>query len=78
MKFLYSYFRLVYKLLLGSLLLFSLSHCASYTPEADQDGATPAAQPAPVIQHEGGIVGTGNDYQCRDKNEAIRCNENVK
>lgn len=58
-------------------LTFLLSHCAAYMPE-HAHGQEPASQNHPVIDHEGGIVGTGNDVNCRDSQDKDRCNENVR
>ena len=66
------------KILGVSILIFSLSNCASYSPVPDTAPSQDESAPAAVINNEGGIVGTGNEDECKDKKDKNRCNENVK
>ena len=69
-----------------TLMLFALSSCSSVSEQSSQPVASPAVkrQPAsapvsPVeVQMEGGIVGTGNEEECKNSDNKLNCNDNVK
>lgn len=65
-----------------------LSSCASVyveeVTETSDDTRDRGTQTAPVgavphkIMHEGGIVGTGNEDECKHSENKDKCNDNVK
>jgi hypothetical protein len=76
MKWSQSFYKVCGLTIIASCLILLLSHCAAYMPEKAH-GKGPTTQTHPVA-HEGGIVGTGNDVNCKDNQDKSRCNENVR
>jgi hypothetical protein len=64
------------------LAILALASCASVNePSSKPETRTrPSAAPAAPaeIQMEGGIVGTGNENECKNSDNKITCNDNVK
>ena len=64
------------------LTLFAITSCSSMTEQRETPAAKPATSApasAPLeIQMEGGIVGTGNEDDCKNSTNKINCNDNVK
>ena len=73
---------------LGSLVSIGLlTSCSTMheiqTEAKDQPAAIPPNQPVSTpshqdTQHEGGIVGTGNEADCKHRSNKDACNDNVK
>ena len=69
-----------------ALSLLTLSSCSSVSEQSSQPAASPPVQRKPAattvspaeIQMEGGIVGTGNEEECKNSDNKLNCNDNIK